>query len=778
MRIRLRHGEVDLGNGNATVDGRTHRLTTRELALLRYLAARPGADVPRDELLREAFGYAPKVASRAVDKAMNRLRGKLEPGLAFHLVTVHGSGYRFVPLAETRPADPRFVGRDAELLRVETALRAGAVVVTGPPGVGKTRLLQQIAARAERAVTFVDLSGVTTEDAALRAVAQALGVALVQDPLSHLARALRTLRPHLLLLDGPALARSAAGWASADVGVVVAAAEAPDGVASVPLAPLSEPDARDLLLARAPAGLSVEDAAGVVRHLDRLPLTIELAAARLALLPPAELQRRLVRDPLFVDEGRLRDVLAAHVAALDPEERAALAQLAAFPAPFDLEAAEAVVAVGRPTVDVLQALVRKSLLFRLPDARFDTYGVVRAFVATDPDAIVRHARVYAARGARAAAERTGPGVAEALDTLGRDRPHLEAAAERDPASAFQALVALAAWARARGSLDDARALLERALPLGDGPARGEVLAGLGWMRKASLDRAAEARGCFDEAVARGAITEGWHGLAHLHHLAGDLDAAEAALARAAPTDAHARAQVALEAAAIVAARGRTDEAITALRDLVVACRAQGVALVEGWVQRNLAVYAQQAGAFREARRAAVASLDVGRRVGLPMVELSALVTLGDLALAEGRPGDALEPLGQARGLAVRRGSGRHHLLVLVNLGTAHLAQGEDDAAEAVLTEACDGLLSTEAGRTTTGFAHALRGVVHALRGEVGDARAEASRAEAARVPAVDRLAGLLSAWLDGADDLPDRLAGGAADEVAEVRIASARLALR
>lgn len=82
-----------------THDGTQHRLTTREAELLRYLASRPSQPVSRDELLREVWGYAETVRSRASDSAMTRLRDKVEqdPKNPVHLLTEFGTGYRFEP---------------------------------------------------------------------------------------------------------------------------------------------------------------------------------------------------------------------------------------------------------------------------------------------------------------------------------------------------------------------------------------------------------------------------------------------------------------------------------------------------------------------------------------------------------------------------------------------------------------------------------------------------------------------------------------------------------
>jgi DNA-binding response OmpR family regulator len=80
-----------------TRDGKPVYLTAREIQLLRYLIERPGATVPRDELLRSVWGYNTDVFTRTVDKHVFSLRKKLEenPKLPEFILTVPGVGYKF-----------------------------------------------------------------------------------------------------------------------------------------------------------------------------------------------------------------------------------------------------------------------------------------------------------------------------------------------------------------------------------------------------------------------------------------------------------------------------------------------------------------------------------------------------------------------------------------------------------------------------------------------------------------------------------------------------------
>ena len=88
-------GRREVRRGEAVVE----TLTTREAELLGWLAARPGKAVSRDDLLREVWGYRGATASRTVDNTVLRLRAKIEadPARPRHVLTVHGTGYRFEP---------------------------------------------------------------------------------------------------------------------------------------------------------------------------------------------------------------------------------------------------------------------------------------------------------------------------------------------------------------------------------------------------------------------------------------------------------------------------------------------------------------------------------------------------------------------------------------------------------------------------------------------------------------------------------------------------------
>lgn len=98
--LTLGEVRVDLARGRVSGPGGEARLTDQEAKTLAFLAARPGRDVPRAELLRAVWGYRnTALQTRAIDNAIYRLRAKVEadPAQPRHILSVRGVGYRFEP---------------------------------------------------------------------------------------------------------------------------------------------------------------------------------------------------------------------------------------------------------------------------------------------------------------------------------------------------------------------------------------------------------------------------------------------------------------------------------------------------------------------------------------------------------------------------------------------------------------------------------------------------------------------------------------------------------
>lgn len=88
---------VDIRRRTLTKDGEESRLTTHEAGTLAYLITHRGRDVSREELLKEVWGYTAALTTRTVDNQILKLRKKIEdvPSQPRHILTVHGTGYRF-----------------------------------------------------------------------------------------------------------------------------------------------------------------------------------------------------------------------------------------------------------------------------------------------------------------------------------------------------------------------------------------------------------------------------------------------------------------------------------------------------------------------------------------------------------------------------------------------------------------------------------------------------------------------------------------------------------
>ena len=97
--LRFQDVEVDFLRYIARRSGKAVEMTRKEFATLRFLVARAGEVVTRDELLNEVWGFECYPVSRTVDNHIAALRAKLEsnPGQPEHIRTVHGVGYKFVP---------------------------------------------------------------------------------------------------------------------------------------------------------------------------------------------------------------------------------------------------------------------------------------------------------------------------------------------------------------------------------------------------------------------------------------------------------------------------------------------------------------------------------------------------------------------------------------------------------------------------------------------------------------------------------------------------------
>jgi predicted ATPase/DNA-binding SARP family transcriptional activator len=349
------------------------------------------------------------------------------------------------PGAPARPPGSRlpaqltsFVGREAELDQVAARLgSARLVTLTGPGGAGKTRLALEASARlagqAPDGIWFIPLAPVRDALDVPQAVLAALGAEAgwaadavrlaVVPPADRLADVL-AIRDLLLILDNcehltGAVAQLAGQVLAAAPGVrILATSREPLGVTGETLCPVPSlpvpPDgaapaqarryaAVALLAERAAAvrpGFAVDEitvapVVQICRALDGSPLAIELAAARLRSLTPAQVAARL--DDRFRLLGRgspaalprhqtLRAIVDWSWDLLGGAERAVLRRLSVFSGGATPDAAEQVCTLGsdpEPIIDVIAALVDKSLVVAdgAGDVRYRLLETVRAYAA-------------------------------------------------------------------------------------------------------------------------------------------------------------------------------------------------------------------------------------------------------------------------------------------------------------------------------------------------------------------------------------------------------------
>lgn len=308
------------------------------------------------------------------------------------------------------------VGREAELSRIRALLDAGhgrLVTLTGPGGIGKTRLALEVAALLKNdyahGVYFVPLASV--QDAALvpAAIAQSLGISVANDvPVSRVVISMLRDRHILLVLDNlEHVVEMVAPWIAELLSRclrlhVMATSQAPlhiGGERLEALHPLPLPDpATDVVVARIELSAAVKlfvqraqairsdftlsdgNASCVVeicRRLDGIPLAIELAAARINVLEPTVLLDRLSRQGDLLTEGgrdqperhkTMANAVAWSYNLLSENERRMFRRLCVFVDGFSLDSVEAMSSPPGDSgatasgLDLVSSLVNYSLI--------------------------------------------------------------------------------------------------------------------------------------------------------------------------------------------------------------------------------------------------------------------------------------------------------------------------------------------------------------------------------------------------------------------------------
>lgn len=421
------------------------------------------------------------------------------------------------------------IGRDDDIATIAHRLRdphLRMLTLTGPGGVGKTRLA--IAAASDASQSFpdgtnlVDLSPVRDPGLVMHTIASTLAIRdigsgalldrlvsvignrrmlLVLDNFEQVVTAASDLRllleycPGLVLLVTSRIRLRVSG-------------EQEFPVAPLPIVDTTEPGqsgAVQLFIARArdvapefdPSPEMVPVIAEIVLRVDGLPLAIELAAARIKALPPPALLDRLERRLPVLSGGwrdlpmrqqTMRDTIGWSYDLLDEIGQTTFRRLGVFAGGFTLDAAEAMLAGFLDPIEVLDqltSLIEQSLLRPQPGLdgapRFLMLETVREYARDRLDAaqetnaaLRRHAEIVLVLAEAAEPEIIGPYQAQCLDRLDREKDNIRAAldwATQQSEFELAARICAAIWLywRRRGYLHEGRAQLDRILALDPEP---------------------------------------------------------------------------------------------------------------------------------------------------------------------------------------------------------------------------------------------------------------------------------------------------------------------
>jgi predicted ATPase/class 3 adenylate cyclase/DNA-binding CsgD family transcriptional regulator len=651
-----------------------------------------------------------------------------------------------------------FIGRMTELSEVrELVGESRLVTLTGAGGAGKTRLGLQVAAGLADAggdpVWFADLAPVGDPELVAVTLADVLGVrqepgrpvldTLVEtvgersllvllDNCEHvigacakLADALLRGCPNLALLatsreplgiDGERVYRVPSLGTPAD-------GDDADAIRATEAVRLLEDRAALHGLALAWNEPAVELAGRICRRLDGIPLAVELAAARLRVMPAAELDARLdERFALLTGGSRaalprqqtLRAMVDWSWELLTGAERVVLARLSVFAGGFGLAAAEAVAAgLDVPVAEVLAhlgALVDKSLV------QFDNTGsglgryrlleTVRQYAASQLDALgsaatsaarTAHRDYYLALAEEAAPQMAGADQASWLDRFDAELGNLRAAiavslTEDDPEPGLRLAASLRVYWRIRGhaaeGADVLRALLEA-------PAS---------VQKATMPRARALAAAAHLLETTGALA-----------IAADYCEEALAIARAVGNESLA-ADVLQMRAWILLRQGRQDAALQIIESGLGLARPLGEPRLISRLLSARSYAAHVAGDPAGAVRDAAEALRLCRQTADRLQLGSMLGNLANYELAAGDLDAARPHLAESLDIARALNSRDDIVYETFNLGIAEYLADSADVAGALFAESLD--LARRMGMKTN-MAYALLGLALAGRAEAG-----------------------------------------------------------
>jgi predicted ATPase/class 3 adenylate cyclase len=528
VRIGLHTGEAPIvGNEYIGID--VHHAA-------RVAAAANGGQVVLSDVTRSLVESSLPNDLTLRDLGMHRLKDLARPERLFQLV-IEGTPNTF-PSLRTLDSTPNnlptqltsFVGREDQVEEARRLLQGTRLLtLTGPGGIGKTRLSLQIAAEVVQGfpdgVYFVPLSAVRDPELVPSVIAQVMGIPTTgnRPPFDVVADHLRN-RTVLLVMDNleqllPQGAPLVAHLIQSSPGLKVVASSRAAlhiyGEQELPVEPLRIPDLRAL---PSPAALSQFEAvklfieravavrhdfvvtndnapaiAGICERVDGLPLAIELAAARVKLFSPQALLARLETSLSILGAGardlpaRQQTLTGAIVWSydlLDEPLKRLFSRFSTFARGANLEQAEAVCGpateLGVDVLTGLDELADQSLLRRMPDflePRLLMLQVIREFAGErleefgDADAVRdRHAAAYQALAESAAPHLFGAEQRQWLDRLEMDHDNFRTAfdwslSRKDARRALCLGAAVWRFWQMRGHLREGRVQLDAILAM-------------------------------------------------------------------------------------------------------------------------------------------------------------------------------------------------------------------------------------------------------------------------------------------------------------------------
>jgi len=650
----------------------------------RVMAAGHGGQVLVTESTARLLGDTLPDGLGLLDLGEHRLKD-FDGALTLYQLCFSGGPATFPPLVTISNANlPRpassFVGREQERAEVVELLRREDVrmlTLTGPGGSGKTRLAIEAASKVVTAypagVFWIGLAPLVDPTLVTPAIAKTLGAK--DDPAAHIGE-----RHMLLLLDNmeqvieaaPELARLLEACPNLTVLATSREALRLAGENEYALAPLAEADAVELFYERAgEAGAKLAGDApvpAICKHLDNLPLAVELAAARTKALSGEQLLERLERRLPLLTGGRrdaperqrtLRATIAWSCDLLGDEEQRLFAHLAVFAGGWTLEAAER---VCDAELDTLVSLLDKSLL-RHTYGRFWMLETIREYAHEQLDTSGkaeqtrrRHAEHFLGLAQEAGPHLSGPEQVKWLGAVEQEHENFRAALTRlrdanEGERELQLAVALSDFWVTRGYAREGRTWLKDALARGkDARHRVRALHAAGFL--------ASRQGDYEEAEAL--LEEG---------LARSRDLGEPDLV----------ARLLLTLAGVVSAQGDERRAAALygqLRELLPTLGDEAAAPAH----MNLADWAIGRGDYPTARRDAEQSFALYRGTGHIWGMAGSLLCLGLACLGHGEDGEARTQLEESLRLSARLGDNEGIGRCLSVL--AAVAQERGDAAKA------------------------------------------------------------------------------------------------